>query len=437
MANVPGTLSLHDQFKVRYADRIGKYLSATSIVQERVPFRESEKTGEKYIIPILTRRVAGGDYALSGAGQVNFSDFTSSKIVQAELQGSQFFLSNGADWESCISADKNGVKSFTDEFDLLMNDLWDSARFRIEMFLLYGQDNVNGSIGKISGAPAANVITLAAGSFSPGVLYNLEGHTLTIRDVANLATTRAGTHVVTAVDPEAGTITVTDDGAAADGDLIYFVGELPSGSAVFNVGAGLSKWAVNAGSIAGIDAATNIVWKPTQVSVGNAPLEFDHILSASRNVIFRGHMGKLLGLIPVESWNSMMNDMSAAVRRTPQERKYVLGAEAISFFTGSGEVEIVAHPYIKRGEGYLFPTVTANADGSLNKEVVERAPMRRVGATDLAFVGPDGTTGESKRQTYFEKLQRTNLLVVDVYSHQALFPVCPSRLVKFTNITQP
>jgi hypothetical protein len=432
MAHDPGSLSLHAHFKVRYADRIGKYLSATSICQEKFPYKEKYATGELYRVPILTRRVQDAKYATSGAGEVAFGDIKSSKIVQADLKGTQLFMSNACDWESATSSDSKGVKSFSDEFDLVVYDLWDSARFRIEMSILWGQF-VNGTIGKISGAPAGNVITLLAADRSPGILYNLENAKLEIFDSA-LTTLRAGTHTVTAVDPEAGTITVSAIGAAVDTDIIFFSGEV-SATFTHNNMAGLAKWSTNfTGSLAGISASNNIVWKPTEVDVGNGPLTMDHILSAAKNIQFRGHRGKMCALISLGAWNDAMSDMSATVRRTPSERKYVLGAEAISFFTGAGEVEVIAHPYQKNGHGFLFPVMTPNSDGSYNEDVVESSPIRRIGATDLAFVGPDGRISGSKRQEYFEKIQRTNLLSIDVYSHQALFPTVPSRLVHFVNV---
>lgn len=418
---------------MKYSDRLAKPLTPFDVLQERFPFREKERTGESYIVGVLTRRVQGGDYALSGSGQVNFSDIKSSKIEQATLQGSQFFLSNAADWESVVSSDKDGNQSFTDEMTLVCDDLWNSARFRLEMLQLWGQNSL-GSVGRISGAPVANVITIEAAHLSPSILYNLEGATLTIRDDADLSVERAGTHVVTAVDPEAGTITVTDDGAAADGDVIFFSGELVAASATFKTAAGLHRWATNTGSIAGLDASTRVVWKPTTLSAGNAPLSFDLLLDAARILQARGHRGKMTAVISLGAWNDAMSDMSATVRRAASDKKYVLGAESIEFITGAGVLEIIGHPLQKNGFAHVFPVMTPNADGDYTEEAIENSPIRRIGAQELAFVGPDGTMSQAKKNSYFEKIQRTNLLALDVYSHQALFPVYPARLVAINNI---
>lgn len=82
--------------------------------------------------------------------------------------------------------------------------------------------NNKGYIGVISGTPSTNVITLT----NKSDVWNFNiGQTLIISDEDDGgATVRAGTHVVTAMDPDAGTITVTDDGAAADGDYIFNYG---------------------------------------------------------------------------------------------------------------------------------------------------------------------------------------------------------------------
>lgn len=438
MAHSAANQSLHAQFKARYADRIGVYLSANDILQERFPFRSKARLGDTYDMPILTQRVAGGKYALAQAGNITFGDIKTSVIKKAQLRGTQLFMSNALDWEAAFTSDNTGARSWSDEFDLVINDLWDSARFRLEMNFLWGQ-HPGGSIGTVDGAPAANVITILAAELAPGILYQLIGAEVDIWS-ADLDTKRAGVgadgqYTITAVDPEAGTITVDDDQNVATTDVIFFMGERTVGTPdVFANGAGLMVWARNTGSIAGLSAATDIVWKPSTVAVGSAALQFDHILEAAKRVQARGHKGKLCALLSLESWNDSMNDLSATVRRDPSDRKYALGAESIVFYTGTGEVEVVAHPYMKKGYSVLFPVMTPNADGSYRKEQIDKSPICRIGATDLAFVGPDGSPDSKGRQSYFEKIQRTNLLSVDVYSHQALFVHVPSRLVAFTGV---
>lgn len=433
MAHVVGTLSQHDQFKIRYASKIAKYLSSTSILQEKIPFREKERTGESYVMPILLKRGHSASYAASGAGQVNFRDLKTSQIKKATLKGSQIFMGDGADWEAMFSSDAPGA-AFSDEADVVIYGLMDSHRFRIEMDTLWGQA-AKGSLGQVSGAPSGNVVTLLAAETSPGILFQLEDADIEVFTSA-LTTKRTGpnsdgSYTVTAVDPEAGKITVNNAQNIADTDVIFFA-EQRTASA-WKAAAGLHVWAVNAGSLAGIDAATNILWKSNSISANSGPLSFDLLLDFSTRVINRGHVGKLCAIMTPKAWANAMADMSATVRRTPQERKYVLGAEAISFFTGSGEIECIAHPYEKNGYCHIFPQLTSNADGEYSEDQVERAPLRRIGAVDLTFVGPDGKAN-GKKSAYFEKLQRTNLFYTESYSHQALFVSCPSRIGVITDI---
>lgn len=429
MANVVGTISYHDQFKIRYANKIAKYLSSTSILQELAPFTEKEATGEKYVMPIMTKRGQAFTYAAGGSGSVTFVDLDTSKVEKASLVGSQIFGGDGCDWEAALSA-----LGFTDEFDLVMEGLMDSHRFRIELDTFWGQ-NANGSIGIVTGTPATSAtstVTILAAERSAGILYNLEGATLEIFDSA-LTTERAGTFIVLSVNPDAGTFTVDNSGGTiADTDRIFLNGQRTTSA--WKQAAGLNTWLQNTGSIAGLDASTRIVWKPNVIALGGAPLDFTTLLGAANRLQSRGHVGKLIALVTPTTWSQMMSDQSAVVRRVQEQRKYVLGADALTFYTGVGEIEIIAHPYQKEGYAHVFPVTTANADGSMEKKDLESAPLRRIGVTDLVFIGPDGTSSKSKKASYFEKLQRTNILFTETYSHQALFVASPSRCVVFTGV---
>jgi hypothetical protein len=429
MANVIGTISYHDQFKIRYANKIGKYLPSFAILQEKFPFTEKEQTGEKYVMPILTRRGHGFTYAASGAGSVTFGDLDTSKIVKASLNGSQIFGGDGLDWEAAVSA-----LGFTDSMDLCMQGLWDSHRFRMELDTLWGQ-NAKGTIGKIDGLPATSAtatVTLLASEVSAGILYNLEGAKVDIFS-SNFATLRAGSPFeILTVDPDAGTFTLDNSGGIIqDTDVVFLEGQRTTGAQKH--AAGLHVWATNTTSIAGIDAASNIVWKPNVIDLQSNAITFDDLLNAANALHSRGHIGKLVGIVSPKSWSRMMSDQSTLVRRTPQEKKYVLGADALTFTTGVGEIEVIAHPYEKEGYAHIFPVMTQNADGEYAKDEVDKAPIKRIGAQDLCFMGPDAkTTG--KRDAYFEKLQRTNVLYVETYSNQALFVSCPSRCVTFIGV---
>lgn len=441
MAHVVGTLSTHaGNFKKIYADKIGKYLSSTSILQEKIPFRQKERTGEEYVMPIMTRRGHSFDYAASGAGQVNFGDLDTSKIVNANLKGSQIFGGDGIDWEAAFSSDAPDA-AFSEEFDLVATGLQDSGRFRIEMDTFWGQ-SPNGTIGIIDGIPATSAtstVTILLAERSPGILFQIENALVEIFD-STLATKRVGldtggSYRVLTVAPDSGTLTLDNSGGLlASGDRIFFKGQLTAGP-VWKSAAGLDKWCSNAATIAGIDAVQNVVWRPNTISAGNLPLSFDILLRISASFESRSHKGKLCAIVSPISWANMMADMSAAVRRTQNERKYTLGAETIEFFTGNGSIEVIAHPYQKKGYAHVIPVLVSNSDGEYKTEEVDRAPLRRIGAVDLTFVGPDGKTGK-KKSAYFEKLQRTNILYIETYSHQALFCTSPARTARITGIVE-
>ena len=422
----------HDQFKIRWADKMARGLSAYAILQDKFPFREAEKTGESFVMPVLTKRVSGGTRAAAQAGAVTFNDIRTSVIEKATLKGSQYWNWNGCDEEAAL-ASMGEQKAWTPEFDLAMRDLYDTGSFHLELALLWGQFPL-GSIGQLDANPIANVFVLTPESTAPGILYNLVGHELEVFSL-DLTTKRTGTHVVTAVDPEAGTITVTDDGNVVDTDVIFLKDEVVEGApATHKTGAGLAVWATPATTLAGLSTATRPTWKPTEIDAAGESLSFDMLIQAAKNVQNRGFAGKLCALVSPDGWTDAMNDMSATVRRQAGDRKYVLGAEAISFYTGTGEIEVISDPYQKKGYAHVFPVAQKPLSEYEDAEL-DNLPCRRIGASDLVFVGPDGKTSKAFRESYFYKLQGTNVIVAEVYSHQALFVGYRSRLVTISGIT--
>lgn len=440
MAHAPAILgSLNDQFKEKFSDKIAKHLTANSIYTQRIPFRESEMIGEAFEEPVCIRRTTGGDYARSGVGQVSYSDIRTSQIVKARQVGSQIFMGDGMDLESVYSS-QGTDRAWSPEWNKCMTALMDSSRFRQEMATMWGQ-HTGGSIGVVDGVPAVSAtstVTILAKEVSSGIIFQLENTLVEIFDSA-LTTQRISAitgitpaYSVLTVDPDAGTFTLDNSaGVIQSTDVIFFKGERTTST--FNVQAGIHTWLNNTGTIAGISSTANAVWKPNILSAGNLPLTFDKLLTVTGRLFNRGFMGKLIAEVPIRSWNNMMSDMSALVRRTPSEKKYVLGAEAIEFRTGAGNVEVIAHPYAKEGYAHITPTLQSRGDGYTEQEL-DNAPLRRVGATDLIFVGPSGKGSKGKRAEWFYNLQRTNLLIAETYIHEAVFMTCPCFTASITNI---
>jgi hypothetical protein len=94
------------------------------------------------------------------------------------------------------------------------------------------------------------------------------------------------------------------------------------------------------------------------------------------------------------------------------------GAQAISFFGASGELEVRLHPYLWRGEAVAFP----------------ESAFDRIGSADIGMGVPG--LPDSGSQVFFHDTT-TNSAEARSFSHQALFCKAPAQCVYINGITYP
>lgn len=427
---VYGTLSQYDGvFKDVFADELSDALPAFALAQDDIPFLESKKTGELFSQPVLVRRSHGASYLSSGAGVVTLNPVKASKTVEARITGSQIVMRDAIDWESAFASETE-EQAFTPAMELTVEALWESARHRLEADILWGQD-ANG-LGTVNGAPAADVITIDTAQFAEGLWTGLEDAELEIFDVL-LTTKRAGIgsdtvgsgfYTITAINLDAGTITVDDDQNVADTDVLFFRGQRTTSA--FNIMAGLHKWLTNTGTLANVSASSHNIWKATSLSASSGPISFDLILQGCARASMKGAMGPMIAYLHPLAWANAMTDLAATVRRSHTDiKEYYLGAEVICFFTGTGKVFIKAHPMMKPGFCFVVPkTERGTPNGG----------YYRIGATDLTFVTQQGRGSKTSGSSYFEKVPGTNAVEVNTFSHQSIYSPKPGRGFIITGI---
>ncbi len=192
--------------------------------------------------------------------------------------------------------------------------------------------------------------------------------------------------------------------------------------------AGIHKWLTNTGTIANVSAATYNLWKPVSLSANNGAFSFDLVLQGCARVSMRGAMGTMCCYCHPLAWANAMSDLAATVRRNHKDvKEYILGAESICFYTGTGKVFVKAHPMVKPGFAYTVPLATGEGES-------ENGAYCRIGATDLTFVTQQGRGSRTSGTSYFEKLPNTNAVEVQTYSHQALYSAKPARGFIITDI---
>ncbi len=97
----------------------------------------------------------------------------------------------------------------------------------------------------------------------------------------------------------------------------------------------------------------------------------------------------------------------------PSKAKAENGFGEIVYRGVSGKIKVIAHPGVKRGDGFLFAPKN----------------LRRVGSSEVTNNIPGAKNGE----VFFDH-QTIGAYVIRTFSLQAIFAEKPAQMCKFTNI---
>lgn len=356
-------------------------LSDGALLQKKYKLAEDVPlVGDRFEQPVLLRPPQGHSYAGSGGNVSDVNDPRAGKTEPAKVTPFLYLLTDWVSYSLFDRAKQGGQQAFVSAAEFQARALTLSARNNLEIQLLHGREG----IGTVNAAISSHVITLTTASLSPGILSQLEGALIDVFQ-SDLSTKRALNLIVSAVDVDAGTVTVIDAGmtgahsAAEDDsgvtstDVLFFAGALSNGG-TFNEMYGIGKQlSASTGTYFNIDKASYNLWRAsTMTSVG----EFTPttLVTAATKAMNRGFAaGKLLAIMAPRAWgvlnsalmvNEMWTDGKATMKRT--------GAGEIEVQVGAISIECMAHPFQKQGQCYVIPEQW----------------FKRIGSVDLTFKVP-------------------------------------------------
>lgn len=411
MASVNTTSTLTGLFREVYGDDIQKLLPEVAKLQKRVPFKEQEKIGKKFVQPVVLAREHGVTYQAAGDGAFALNTPIAMQMGSAEIDGSQLLLASRLDYESAAKA-ASGKKAFANATQHLIETMMESAAHRVEVSMLYGQSGIGKQLSE-SGSGTTRVYTLQTASFAAGIWAGAENAELDFYDGSTKLNTNAAV-VVTAVDLDARTISVSGNASdltaidAATLPDIYFKGSYGKEMV------GIDKILTNTGSLFGINAGTYGMWKASSYSAGSAALTMAKVLQAVGKAVSRGLNEDVTVLVNPITWGNLNSDQ-AGLRSFDQSyssKESKNGSESIVYFGQNGKIEIVSHPCVKEGEAFVVPM----------------KKLKRIGAQELSFKSPGSD------EQLFRQLDSNAGVELRLYGNQAIFIETPARCVKITNI---
>lgn len=420
--------------KQAYNDEaITKVVPASSIVQEEVDFvPDAQKEGAQFNAPVLLSLPSGFTY---GAGYATYQPIIPSNVQYAFLTGSNINLRDGIA-NDLISRAMNDKNSFMTASKYVMMALQKSMRKELELNLLYGSTGLGQVAAYTNNSSTSTTIYFTFGSWAPAIWSGLENCVINFYNAGTQVNSSTGLFTIAAVTiaqatPNfGGSITVT----GASGDITalqnaigqaFTNGSTALGTAVDaymntsfgNQMVGIKGILTATGTLFGLNTAAYSVWQPNTFTCSSAPLSIGKVLDAGALAVARGAEDETLDvLVNPTSYANLIVEASSARRYDGSWKKDTLpnGARYIEYYGPNGKMRIIAHPFVKQGEGFILPLEDA----------------KRIGSTDITFDLP-GFAGPA---LYLPSPTNTGV-EVRVFTSQALFHAKPSHTVYLSNIT--
>jgi hypothetical protein len=410
MAQHNTTTTLDGLFKIVHASAPVKLLPDFAILSKRVKFQESEKLGEEYRVPVKLQYEQGFTYGAAGDGAFTLNDAVAGKVAKAKVTSAQIVLRSSLDYESAFKAASAGKQAFQEASQAVVENMSESFAKRQEIAFLYGGKG----LGVISGTPSTSgsnkVITFTEGSWAAGMWVGMKDCNLDVYNGSSKINTNAAV-VIVSVDIANRQITVsgnaTDLGNLADGHTIYFKG------AYGKECNGIDNILTNTGTLYNIDASSYELWKSSSYAVSGL-ISMNKVLLGASQATALGLKEDAIVLLSPKRWTQLNNEL-AANRRTDSSysaMKIEQGTEGITYYGVNGKMEVIAHPMVKDGDGFILP----------------EKRLKRIGATDMTFSRP------GNKDSFFRELSDAAGYELRAYADQQMFCEAPGLAVKLTGL---
>lgn len=398
--------SLNGFFKETYADKLQELIPDGVKLINKIKFMSKEKQpGNLYHQPVILGMEHGVTFAGSDEDAFNLNPPVAGQVKDAQVKGNPLVMRSLLGYVAASRAALGGQKAFMDATKFLVANMLRSMAKKLEIQILYGQMGY----GIVSTA-VTTVITMTTASWAPGIWAGAEGMPIEIRDTTG-ATSR-GDFVISSVDMDARTITLSSSAAAAGvtgTDVIWHKG------AYGNEFPGIHKiLTTSSGTLFNINVGTYNLFRGNEYSASSAALSFNKLNLAAARAVEKGLDSSLYCLVNPRAWANMLNDQ-AALRRydgSYSSAKGELGSKSIKFHAQNGELEIEPSIYVKEGFAYML---------SVDDWV-------RIGSSDMTFKRP------GQGDEFFRDLENSAAYELRLYSDQAIFCSAPGKNVLIKDI---
>lgn len=438
MATTPDsyTSQASQYVKEVYAPRVVRLYPEANFLVKNIAFNAANRVGKNYTVPIELAPEQGVTYAAAAAGGFALNGAQALTTSDAVLTPAQIVVQRTVDYES-IQRTVGSKAAFVSFIDATLRSVVALATKRLELCMLWGQfpaglaqiasvDSTGGS-----GATAYASVTISSGEWSGGLWGGMDNAMVTVLSGSgtgasfvasgqrnatskwySVQTIGLAAHTLRLVDTQSDGTT----GNIAATDVIVAFGAQQYASATLSFGemAGLAAISMNAGTYAGISAATSSLWAGNSLTSWGTP-SLGKILTAVSTLVERGLDEDVVVLVSPKHFAQLNSDQTALRLYTSAGGTAQNGWQSIEFASENGKIMIRSHRFMKDGYAVGFP---------LSK-------CQRIGSTELTFtnMGVDGDIF----------LQVSGYAQVELrgYLGQALLVTAPSRCFLASGVTYP
>jgi hypothetical protein len=398
-----------------YANEIKDLRLKVAVVQEAVPFKNSQLVGNNYHQPVIVTHNHGWFYDTSGGSRDMPDNPTAMQTKDLQVPAYEITERFRIPFGTIAALNAGNAASFFNTQTLKMLSTQKAILRDVEWSSLYGQQAIASVTACTAPSGGKVTFTLDSASISEAFIAGMEGAPLDAYTTGGSQLNTNATLVVTAI--ALGTSpTLTVSGNASD------LTALNGASVPYNLfrrstygfeQPGIVTQAKNTGSLFGVTYSDySLLLATQQTAVGQPSMK--KVLDGVSKAQALGLEEEIELWAPPKGFNALMSDM-AALRRIGggeyKESNMKNGAEAVTFFSQSGAIKVVNCPFMKNGDMWA---------GSPKNLV-------RIGATDIV----DKLGGED-----LSVMQGSNnALEFRLFTNQCIVNIAPAQSIFYTGIT--
>ncbi len=391
--------SMIGDFKNLYKDSgLVNAIPSWMIIQQRFAFEEAEAgLGQYFVFGVVLQKEQGFTYAPSSganSGVQTLNAAVAGYIGQAQVEGFAIYLRSRLSYDAAAKASKAGKKAFAQAYGAVLKNMKESHQFRLELSLLYGRDGLgvvlDNQSGVLSITPASWAIGVWASGMKGAILEAWTGTGAT-------ETQHNGDLTISAISVANKSVTVTGTNSGVIlNDVLYFKGARTT--TTYNECIGIYRILTYSGTIFNISNTSYELWAAQTYPV-NGNLSLTAVMNAAAAGMPFG-LEKAILLCAPAKFAQLASDEAALRRYVSDTSKTNRGVKGISFMMGQVDVEILPHPLMKAGDGFML------ADDSFH----------RVGSTDVTFALPGSSEQMSVQVTDSTAIEMRSMSDQGIYS---------------------